>query len=56
MTCRVYAQQMGLHTSKRMHFIEDENNKLGFVHFTVLHTSKRMHFIEESHIAWKGCI
>ena len=37
-----------LHTSKRMHFIED----FGTIHVSaskpVLHTSKRMHFIEES--------
>ena len=36
-----------LHTSKRMHFIEDRWNVAQLEHDTTLHTSKRMHFIEE---------
>ena len=36
-----------LHTSKRMHFIE-EQGKIRFPYqLQALHTSKRMHFIED---------
>ena len=36
-----------LHTSKRMHFIEEGSGSSGPRRFGSLHTSKRMHFIEE---------
>ena len=36
-----------LHTSKRMHFIEDNWFDDGVLDDDRLHTSKRMHFIEE---------
>ena len=37
-----------LHTSKRMHFIEEERTAARYwSHAASLHTSKRMHFIED---------
>ena len=36
-----------LHTSKRMHFIEETLSPRARQHGMTLHTSKRMHFIEE---------
>ena len=36
-----------LHTSKRMHFIEEPSTRTGRATIRTLHTSKRMHFIEE---------
>ncbi|PKC90022.1 hypothetical protein APC1482_1477 [Bifidobacterium longum] len=38
---------VALHTSKRMHFIEDGDRGLWVAQYANLHTSKRMHFIEE---------
>ena len=37
-----------LHTSKRMHFIEDGQTPPHPRSIEILHTSKRMHFIEEN--------
>ncbi len=37
-----------MHTSKRMHFIEDGKCKNAMYEATCLHTSKRMHFIEDT--------
>ena len=37
-----------LHTSKRMHFIEEITWGYRHSYMTRLHTSKRMHFIEDS--------
>ena len=36
-----------LHTSKRMHFIEDRKVRHAIAKALNLHTSKRMHFIED---------
>ena len=36
-----------MHTSKRMHFIEDKTQENKTQEQSPLHTSKRMHFIEE---------
>ncbi len=41
-----------LHTSKRMHFIEDPPFGPSRLAAVFLHTSKRMHFIEELMIFW----
>ena len=40
-------RQSHLHTSKRMHFIEDGISRVGGCRSPCLHTSKRMHFIED---------
>ena len=45
----------GLHTSKRMHFIEDPRHVTEFQRRVGLHTSKRMHFIEETTGARSAC-
>ena len=37
-----------MHTSKRMHFIEDGLGYFVTVATSTLHTSKRMHFIEDT--------
>ena len=42
-----------LHTSKRMHFIEDNRANHATNFMACLHTSKRMHFIEE-HVSREG--
>ena len=36
-----------MHTSKRMHFIEDRDGADAERELAALHTSKRMHFIED---------
>ena len=43
-----------LHTSKRMHFIEEIIPNGDALRARLLHTSKRMHFIEESQ-RWVEC-
>ncbi len=40
-----------LHTSKRMHFIEDWSLTRTACRSSCLHTSKRMHFIEDKQTA-----
>ena len=42
-----YLKCLTLHTSKRMHFIEDQSYRTSDGLSDDLHTSKRMHFIEE---------
>ena len=42
-----------LHTSKRMHFIEDNLRQHLPASPIHLHTSKRMHFIEECGTSWR---
>ena len=42
-----YAPSIHLHTSKRMHFIEDHKERGRGKTQKPLHTSKRMHFIED---------
>ena len=43
-----------MHTSKRMHFIEENGSRTIPPGGQVLHTSKRMHFIEEKSISAMG--
>ena len=44
---QVWCLNHALHTSKRMHFIEEIRLTGGMTGFAFLHTSKRMHFIED---------
>ena len=45
---RIGGTYVNLHTSKRMHFIEDLIVRFDRIPTQCLHTSKRMHFIEDS--------
>ena len=47
MTMAEIMPYFNLHTSKRMHFIEEKNITDECFDVSLLHTSKRMHFIED---------